>query len=442
MPGDGQAISKIAVRGFKSIWEDTEVEVRPLTLLAGANSSGKSSLIQPLLLLKQTLEAPGDPGALLLDGPCVRFTQAEQLLSQAAGMPPNTEFAVRVGISSGESLEVVFRRDKQAGFDVCSMSYSTRDGSAYILRPGMSHEDIAPSIPGVYNRLLDVISKSEKERATWYVYRERCFLSLDLRSPSGNNVRTFLGPFGLPPIGEVVSSLRRMLHLPGLRGNPQRTYPKGGGGPEYFPGTFELYVASVIARWQATKDERLGQLSSVLREMGLTWKVEAQRVDDTQVELRVGRLPHSRRGGAHDVVSIADVGFGVSQCLPVLLAVIAANPGQVVYLEQPEIHLHPRAQRKLAKVLADAARRGVVVIAETHSALLLAEVQTLVASGALSKDLVKLHWFRRDEGGMTTVSSADLDDNGAYGDWPEDFDDVELEAAKEYLDAVEGKAGE
>ena len=67
-------ITRITVAGFKSIAEEQSVEIRPLTILAGANSSGKSSIMQPLLLLKQTLDATYDPGALLLNGPNVRFT--------------------------------------------------------------------------------------------------------------------------------------------------------------------------------------------------------------------------------------------------------------------------------------------------------------------------------------------------------------------------------
>ncbi len=162
-------------------------------------------------------------------------------------------------------------------------------------------------------------------------------------------------------------------------------------------------------------------------------------MDDTQVELRVGRLTHGKSGTDRDLVNIADVGFGVSQSLPVLVALIVAEPGQVVYLEQPEMHLHPRAQRRLAHVLADAANRGVIVVAETHGSLLLREVQTLVATGRLPTDKVKLHWFQRQEEGRTVVTSADLDENGAYGDWPEDFDEVELNADQAYLDAVENK---
>ncbi|MEQ8968775.1 MAG: AAA family ATPase [Coleofasciculus sp. C1-SOL-03] len=77
-----QGITKISVQGFKSLYDECSIEIRPLTILAGANSSGKSSIMQPLLLMKQTLEATYDPGALLLNGPNVRFTSVEQILSK------------------------------------------------------------------------------------------------------------------------------------------------------------------------------------------------------------------------------------------------------------------------------------------------------------------------------------------------------------------------
>jgi predicted ATPase len=173
--------------------------------------------------------------------------------------------------------------------------------------------------------------------------------------------------------------------------------------------------------------------------MGLTWKVVAKSVDDTQVELKVGRLPHGQKRDANDLVNIADAGFGLSQALPVVVALIAAKPGQFVYIEQPEIHLHPLAQRRLANVLLHAVDSGAVVVIETHSILLLRAVQTLVATGRLSPNDVALHWFQRDEKGQTQVHQASLDDTGAYGDWPEDFDRTELEAERDYLDAVESR---
>lgn len=243
----------------------------------------------------------------------------------------------------------------------------------------------------------------------------------------------------MSPSQIFVPYIQGIIHLPGLRGKPSRTYPKTAGGPD-FQGTFEPYVASVISQWQGNGDKgKMKKLAKALETMGLTWKVEAKPVEDTQIELKVGRLPHSNRGGAYDLVSIADVGFGVSQSLPVVVALLAAQPGQLVYLEQPEIHLHPLAQRRLAGLLKDAANRGVVVVVETHSALLLREVQTLIAKSELRKEDTALHWMQRDSQGKTTVKTADLDDNGAWGEWPEDFDQTELDAEKEYLDEVEAK---
>jgi len=80
-----EGITRISVKGFKSLAEECSIEVRPLTILAGANSSGKSSIMQPLLMMKQTLEASYDPGALLIAGPNVLFTSTEQFLSKSNG---------------------------------------------------------------------------------------------------------------------------------------------------------------------------------------------------------------------------------------------------------------------------------------------------------------------------------------------------------------------
>ena len=135
-------------------------------------------------------------------------------------------------------------------------------------------------------------------------------------------------------------------------------------------------------------------------------------------------------------MNISDVGIGVSQVLPVVVALLAAQEGQLVYIEQPELHLHPRAQVVMAELLAEAANRGVRVIVETHSSLLLLTVQTLIAEDKIKPADVGLHWFSRDARGATTVTFVQPDADGATGDWPEDFGDVELKAQDAYLTAV------
>ena len=418
-----KGITKIAVKGFKSIAEEREIDIRPLTILAGANSSGKSSIMQPLLMLKQTLEAPYDPGPLLIDGPNVQFTEAAQFLSILPDKKKTDCFQIRIKTRDSiitPSLRIVFRKESSQ-IKIVEMATETKlDQPIYgypkrlNLFPEMSPEEIKVQldqnmIPEDYN----------------VVKRLRCFLHLESQDSYRSVSNT----------GNFESNILNIVHLPGLRGNPERTYKFTSTGPQY-PGTFENYVASIIHKWQGTKDERLKTLGDTLHTLGLTGHVGTKKIGDVGIELQVGRVRHEKTDDTN-MVSIADVGFGVSQVLPVLVAVIVAEPGQLVYLEQPELHLHPRAQVVLAQVLADAAKRGVRVIAETHSSLLLLGVQTLVAERKLSPELVKLHWFSRNKYGVTEVSSVDLDEAGAYGDWPMDFDDVDLKIQSRYLDAVD-----
>jgi predicted ATPase len=425
-------ITRISVSGFKSIADEQSIEVRPLTILAGANSSGKSSIMQPLLLLKQTLEASYDPGALRLDGPNVRFTSAEQFLTYIGRGQHTDVFSVGIEARGNTSLTIYFR--KQAGKPI-EVQRNKSIGGDYedIIRADMTSDEIKSIFRAEH---LAVLTGTRIERLEATISRDRFFLGFSFRRHGERAPRYTAYRYSR----EAARYIRGMIYIPGLRGNPERTYVLAAVGST-FPGTFENYAASVIAKWQAENDiDNLEGVSQDLNELCLTSKVSAIPLNDTQVELQVARLPQMK-GRANDMVSIADVGLGVSQTLPVVVALREAKPGQLVYLEQPEIHLHPRAQTAMAKVLADAARRGVHVVAETHSALLILGIQTLVAEGNLAPELVKLHWFERKEG-MTKIRSADLDATGSFGDWPEDFADVELEAQSRYLDAVEARAAQ
>ncbi|MBM4030999.1 MAG: DUF3696 domain-containing protein [Planctomycetes bacterium] len=429
-----RGITAVSVTSFKSIYDKCRLEIRPLTILCGANSSGKSSAMQPLLLLKQTLEATYDPGPLLLNGPNVRFTKVEQMVPRARGRDPVAGFQIAIEAWGIHALSLAFRTRPREALRLEWMAYAS-GGKTAKLRPGMSHRQAVSAARKAWGEVFARDDGMGEGKRKWSVARSRCFLEIQVATPAAPTL-VGMPPSAIkfhPPFEEY---LRSIVHVPALRGNPERTYKTTAVGPT-FPGIFQEYPASIVFHWQTTADHRLAELGEHLAKLGLTWMVHAQPVDETQLELRVGRLPRRSRGGRNDLVSIADVGFGVSQALPVVVALLTAGPGQLVYIEQPEIHLHPLAQTELAELLAAAALRGVRVVAETHSSLLLLAVQTLVAEGKLSPDLVKLHWFQRDKEGVTKVTSADLDTAGAFGDWPEDFGDVDLKVESRYLDAAE-----
>ena len=423
-----EGITKIAVSGFKSLAEECAIDIRPLTILAGANSSGKSSIMQPLLMLKQTLEATYDPGPLLIDGPNVRFTEAEQFLSKLVGTEMPNHFQIRIETNKSISVKTTFRKG-QNGIELVEMTSeevnqpSDLTHTPFTLYSEMSAKDIK-SLADRDSIFKDLVKGFDAVR------RSRCFLRLESQD----------GRMLFDATHHLNFYILNSIHLPGLRSNPERTYKPASTGPQY-SGTFEHYAAGIIHEWQETRDERLETLADALHTLGLAGQVGTKKIGDTRIELQVGRLLRDKAGET-DMVNIADVGFGVSQVLPVLVALIVAEPGQLVYLEQPEIHLHPRAQVALAQELAAAAKRGVRVVAETHSSLLLLAIQTLVAEGDLSPELVKLHWFTRNENGATKIDTADLDEAGAYGDWPEDFDDVDLKAQSRYIKAAQSRLAE
>ena len=423
--GKGEGITKITVKGFKSIAEERTIDIRPLTILAGANSSGKSSIMQPLLMLKQTLEAPYDPGPLLIDGPNVQFTEVSQFLSTLPNKKGIDSFQVRIETHKSNVFNAVrttFSKGKN-GIEIVEMiKENSGPDQTLSVKPLTLYPEMLPE------EIKSLGNQDPAFKNFDIVKRSRCFLYLGSQY---NNSSLYEVTYGF---GAYIFN---SIHLPGLRGNPERIYKLTSTGPRY-PGTFENYAASIIHEWQETKNERLKTLTDTLHTLGLTGKVNTQKVGDVGIELQVGRLPHDQNNQT-DMVNITDVGLGVSQVLPVLVALIAAEPGRLVYLEQPELHLHPRAQVALAQVLADAAKRGVRVVAETHSSLLLLGIQTLVAEGELPPELVKLHWFTRREDGITEVDSVDLDEAGAYGDWPMDFDDVDLKAQSRYIKAAQSR---
>jgi predicted ATPase len=422
------------VGGYKALRDMVSIPIRPLTLIAGANSSGKSSFMQAILLLKQTIEAQFDPGPLLLDGPNVAITSTSQMFSRGKSRQDVSK-NVRIGMSTRRmSVDLSFTRGSK-GLKLDTMEVEQGGKRIRVHENTKEDRDFIDSIPGIRKEMYRRLLNSQEEEVSVLARRNRCFFDIVLK------VGEFPGT-GIPY--DPVNSFRRValetIHVPGLRGNPERVYPSSAVGTA-FPGRFEKYVASLLHDWQTSKGEkrlRLKSLNQDLEDLGLTWKIMAKPINDTSVELLVGRLPHAQQGGALDVVNIADVGFGVSQTLPVLAALTVARQGQIVYLEQPEIHLHPKAQATLAKILVRHARRGVIVVAETHSSLLIKAIQTSLALGEIRAEDVALHWFGRSaESGVTSVKTADLDDLGRFGDWPIDFDDIAMEAEMEYLNAVE-----
>lgn len=117
-----------------------------------------------------------------------------------------------------------------------------------------------------------------------------------------------------------------------------------------------------------------------------------------------------------------DVGFGISQVLPMLVLAYFVPPGTTIIAEQPEIHLHPRAQVALAELMAEVAKtRQVQFLAETHSEHLFRRLQSLIADERLTADDCRLYFVDRDAQGTTQLTPLEVDPYGRVRNWPKQF---------------------
>lgn len=489
----GPGINRISVTGFKSLVAKTDLEIRPLTVLAGANSSGKSSFMQPLLLMKQTLESEVNPaGPFLLSGPYTRYTQANQFLSRRFGSTGKRSLRFDFGFDQGMNAGMLYSERTETGLRIEESwgSKSTKESGWRITTKSTPNELRAmllkfSSIPQLMDQIgLKVLSAPNYQFYQCVLYSEKAG-----KGPRGLAMERRELYF-MPENLALNSHVRRMIYVPGLRGDQNRKWlfteiSEFGS----FEGPFESYVPSLIYSWKHANDtKREDELEAGLELLGLATGIASIKVSESEVEVLIPILPdsgHPRvtgpkrrepaelsveltkaqaermesaiklaiKQGAKDrkeafdniltkylYVNVADVGLAVSTVLPVLVAIIQADPGQLVYVEQPELHLHPRAQWKLAQLLAQAANRGVRLVIETHSSLLLRGILTQIAESKIANDKVILHWFERDKKwGRSSVHSKEPDPAGRVGSWPEDFGDVELESNNAYLDAAASK---
>ncbi|MCY4520885.1 MAG: AAA family ATPase [Caldilineaceae bacterium] len=457
----GKEITGLTVEGYKSFGKKQYLQIRPLTLLAGTNSSGKTSVIQPLLLLKQTLEASFDPGPLKIDGPNVAFSWNAQMFTK--GQDGETVPDLNIGLeylyvdnipweTTQLTVELKFQRSLNGAIVLAQESiFETIAKNSQEIAKKIDFTEGNTTLSSIHNYTwlnssLESLIKQQQEQAgvvdvVSRIVRNRCFLDLVVTSREFENwdIDPFGGLWNISLNQQLGPLITNIVYIPGLRDPASaRSYPLMPVA-ERFPGPMHSYLASIIYHW-GQESALLGTLEQDLRTLGLAEKVSVEMVNDTALEVLVSRRLPSSKHVPPDLVSLADVGLGLSQVMPVLAALRIAQPHHLVVMEQPELHLHPRGVHKLAEVIVEAVNRGVRIIMETHSELLLLGIQTMVAQGHLDPTKVSLNWFSLDEDGHSLIHQAGIEQDGSFGDWPVDFLDVEWAAQRQYLDAVSSHA--
>lgn len=403
--------TRLKLTQFKA-WKDTgDIALKPITMVLGTNSSGKSSLIQSLLLLKQTAQSPDRTVHLNFGGDEINdlfnFGSFDDVLNQSAQHPRQFTISFdfnRSGtedrVSSG-TFECVYGKTSSGSVAIQSLALQTGERAFKAVRRER----------GAYSILLDRETQPRMKGRSFAPERSIAFpadviAALDI---DGQLVE------------DLSLAIRRELvninYLGPLRRKPERDYPWNKTKPGILGsdgnGAIDALLASALLR----NDEQRYIVDGVSR-----W-LKAMKVADS-LEVR----QHGRSSRYELVVeksgifcNLRDVGIGVSQVLPVLVVAYFAPKGSTIILEEPEIHLHPLAQSILAELFVAVSReRHVQFIVETHSEHLFRRMQTLMARQKITPDNSAMYFVEKSRG-KSRLQPLQFDEYGRVQNWPAEF---------------------
>jgi hypothetical protein len=221
-----------------------------------------------------------------------------------------------------------------------------------------------------------------------------------------------------------------LLYLGPLREYPKRYYISSGEKPS----DVGLRGEKTIDYLYSLYEENIRKINYWFRKFEMAESITIEPLSPKasiwKVELK------NLRTGSND--NLKDVGFGISQVLPIVTEAITAKKGTLLLIEQPEIHLHPKAQAELADLFIELVKSDKTSVIETHSEHMMLRFARRIAEGELRKEDIVLYEFTLDSNG-TIVKRIDFDENGNIEKWPAGFFETDLQETMQHLKAQTNK---
>ncbi len=429
----------LKLKNFKCHKETPEVELAPITLLVGPNSSGKSAFIEPLLILKQTME----PGAsvinpIILNGNHVNLGSFSDIIYNH-DLSRHFEICFKIDVPH-RFLDLIIQRkirkhplDKGVEFTVTvDITYSKKEKRMKLFRLSIDSEIFKLNLDPngatlIFSPNKEIfIHKTElpRERNLREILNvipivSRSYLHKEKREKAILSFRRFF--FLRRVIELLVSSIENLQFIGPLRGYPLRYYV-ASGEKVINVGLSGEYAIQVLHQDYVLGGKLKKELERWLKELEVAEGAEIKAIDPSLFSLEL-LSPYTKTR-----VNIADIGFGVSQIIPVIVQSYMMPPGSTLILEQPEIHLHPRAQAILADLLIERAKAGVRFIVETHSEHLILRLQRRVAEKEIDKDKIRIYYFEMTKEGAN-IRLIRIDSTGQLLNFPKGFMEEGLEEA-------------
>jgi predicted ATPase len=438
-------ITELSFTNFKSWQSVAKMRLAPITGLFGTNSSGKTSILQLLLMLKQTIEST-DRAQVLEFGDEKNLTNLGSFRDAVYGhmKPGRMKFGLQWNLpkpldvtSPEDRTRTLFSTDKLSftcdvgengsdRFAVSRLEYGLPGHKFALARKGQSggkYELSSEAAPELVHGSEPDFRFVHKPGRAWALPAPVKFYGFPDQVYAYYQNAGFLSELQLA----FENLFGRLYYLGPLREFPQRHYGWKGSEPADMGRRGERVVDALLAArerganispgFRKTRLTLEQRVASWLKELGLihSFSVEPVAKDSSIYQVRVQKTPSSAK------VLITDVGFGVSQILPVLVLCYYAPEGSIILLEQPEIHLHPSVQSGLADVLIDAMKnRKVQIVVESHSEHLLRRLQRRVAEQTIAPEKTALY-FCEANSESSKLNPLNVDLFGNITNWPETF---------------------
>ena len=421
---------------FRSLKDTAWLRIRPITVIIGANASGKTSIHAPLLLLKQTLDSPDTTLPLKSIGEFFDAGSYHDLIFKH-DLSKRLSFSIRtekfIGNKDNEELKELgtYRPGEiklQFSYNdetkqVNLQRYHVRDiyhrtlVHRYFLKDG-TYSIRKPDLDSVEKSHLNAIKKSKPEH---FLFDIESYIRFRLRTSEEEEVEEFTieesEALYLKSIDYIAGWVNRLLsnisYIGPLRQRPKRLYEitgerpsgvgvKGQNTPEIIFMEKETELMEIVNEW--------------VSKFEFGFQIECKDLSPSAFEVLLRRKKEAPK------IGIADTGFGLSQVLPLIVQGFYSKENSIIIAEQPEIHLNPKLQALLADLFVSIASNEKCIFVETHSEHLLLRLRRLVAEGKISSEDISLYYVEKSKD-VSKIREVPIEEDGhiKHDRWPKGF---------------------
>ncbi|MEQ9480978.1 DUF3696 domain-containing protein [Coleofasciculus sp. F4-SAH-05] len=434
-------LKKIILKNFKCFKEETEFPLGQLTLLTGINGRGKSTMLQSLLLMRQSIEHNDNAAQLVLNGSCVHLGSFHEIRNSNISREESIIFRYlyedNIEVSNSNNFKIVgsaqYHFTENYEDDMVAQIIKIEFDNEVIGFDGNKHNSMPYKHNSVYQKnnefnqdvhqnRFDFISGTQEEKRN-----SSCSLfkllpvsgMISFENARGENIKID---------SKLYKSLYfdRIHYISADRVGPQEFYFKSTLTKFPNVGSKGEFTANLLQKnkdYLVDDELCLGEDAKTLATQTEEWlnnifdgaKVEIKSSESNILELLMNSSP------SKDRFRPANIGFGYHCVLPIIVSALIAQQGEILIVENPEAHLHPKAQSRLAKFLAKVSSCGVQVFVESHSDHILNALRIAVLDKILNHEDLKILYFQQKT--ELPVVEIPVQPDGGIEEWPESFFD-------------------